>query len=55
MGKEEKSDLDRLTEGQEGREILIVATWLRKRFHQSFTDTKLIMGRELNRLTESKA
>ena len=30
MGKEEKSDLDRLTEGQEGREILIVATWLRK-------------------------
>merc|ERR1712131_80310 len=29
MGKEEKSDLDRLTEGQEGREILIVATWLR--------------------------
>ena len=25
-----RSDLDRLTEGKEGREILIVATWLRK-------------------------
>ena len=33
MGKEEKTDLDRLTEGQEGREILIVATWLRKAFY----------------------
>jgi len=55
MGKEEKSDLDRLTEGQEGREILIVATWLRKRFYQSFSDTNLILGRKLNRLMESKA
>ena len=25
----DKSDLDRLTDGQEGREIIIVATWLR--------------------------
>ena len=25
-----RSDLDRLTEGKEGREILIVATWLRE-------------------------
>ena len=42
MGKEEKSDLDRLTEGQEGREILIVATWLRKRFYylKKFHNTK---------------
>ena len=29
--KNDRSDLDRLTDGQEGREIIIVATWLRKR------------------------
>ena len=28
--KNDRSDLDRLTDGQEGREIIIVATWLRK-------------------------
>ena len=31
--QEPRSDLDRLTEGKEGREILIVATWLRKTFY----------------------
>ena len=52
MGKEEKSDLDRLTEGQEGREILIVATWLRKRFH---AEQFVIENRKNNRFMLSKS
>jgi len=33
MGEpKDRTDLDRLTDGQEGREIIIVATWLRKSF-----------------------
>ena len=33
---QQRSDLDRLTEGKEGREILIVATWLRQKMFKIF-------------------
>ena len=38
---QQRSDLDRLTEGKEGREILIVATWLRQKMFKIFHHLRL--------------